>query len=69
MNQVTNWSAIMSELGRGTVRNFASGRLSGWRGLYRKAVYSPVGGEVRSLLRNRGVDDARRLARKALNRS
>ncbi len=62
-----DWSDIVSELGQTTVREFANGVISG-RELYDNAIYSPVGGEVRRLLRERGVSEARQLARKALSR-
>lgn len=62
-----NWNEIISYAGRNTVERFAKGDISG-RKLYDEVVYTTAGGEVRRLLRNRGVTEARQLARKALSR-
>lgn len=66
----TNWSAMVRDLGRTTLANFANGSLSG-RGLYDLALdygSAETRSAVRNLLRNRGVSEARQLARKAVSR-
>jgi len=64
---MTNWTVIKSVVGESNIREFASGDLSG-RGLYELARNTDAGGEVRTLLRNRGVSGARTLARKSVTR-
>jgi len=65
--KTVNWSEIISNLGRDTLRGFANGEISG-RGLYESALAWGGSAEVRNLLRSRGVNEARKLARKALSR-
>lgn len=60
---MTNWSLI----GVGDIYLFANGELSG-RGIYNKYKNTKAGGVVRNLLRNNGVDRARKLALKAARR-
>lgn len=67
VTNVVNWNAVVSEAGLDAVELFASGQLSG-RQLTDLVAYSPAAGEVRKLLRSRGVQQARTLARKALAR-
>lgn len=65
-----NWSLLVRELGQGTIEDFANGNISG-RELYNDALDWHMGdasAEVRNLLRDRGVAEARKLARKALSR-
>lgn len=64
--QVINWTGLIDNM-ESDVLSFARGTLSG-RQLYRAAQNNNVGGSVRNLLRNRGVSQARSLARKALGR-
>lgn len=64
--KTTNWSTICAKMSTET-KAFAKGEISG-REFYRYAQINQIGGEVRSLLRERGVDEARVLARKAINR-
>lgn len=66
-SKTVNWSEIFSTLGYDKVREFADGDLSG-RQFYELAQLWDGGPEVRNLLRSRGVDEARQLARKALSR-
>lgn len=65
----TDWNAILSNRGNVRVaRQFAMGNLSGSE-FYSYHAGTESGGKVRSLLRAEGgVDRARTLARKALNR-
>lgn len=64
----TDWNSLLStKRNVTTVSKFASGNISG-RSFYSKFANTPVGGTVRSLLRNYGVNRARTLARKALSR-
>jgi hypothetical protein len=63
---MVNWNSLLKSQ-RLNVEDFASGNLSA-RELTRAVVHTNVAGEVRRLLRNNGVDKARRLARKALER-
>lgn len=65
---MVNWTNLISNLPE--VEDFARGEMSG-RELYAAAQdYCDLEerGMIRSLLRNRGVDESRRLARKALRR-
>jgi len=62
----TNWKSLI-DFDQATVEEFAQGDLSG-RAFYDRFRNTEVGGEARSLLRNRGVVYARRLARKSLKR-
>lgn len=68
---MANWNQIISEFGKETVRQFATGNLSG-RQFYEEGFWRSTTvdtrGEVRSLLRDNGVTEARALARKALRR-
>ena len=69
MTNTINWNTIVSRMDANDVRDFAKGLLSG-RQFYETALcqFNGVSAEVRNLLRNRGVDEARQLARKALRR-
>ena len=63
-----DWDVILGSVFDETVvQNFATGQDSG-RELYAFFANGAGGGEVRHLLRQHGVDNARRLARKALRR-
>lgn len=62
----TDWNGILEFNEQATV-DFAQGQVSGDE-FYGHFTHTPVGGEVRSLLRNHGVAYARRLSRKALRR-
>ena len=62
-----NWTKIISGVGRSYLESFAQGNTSG-RTLYDLALSYGGSAEVRNLLRSRGVDEARQLARKALSR-
>lgn len=67
---MTNWNQIVNDLGESTVQEFARGLLSG-ESLYETALdygSQETRSQVRSLLRNRGVQEARQLARKAVSR-
>ena len=65
----TNWNIILNGNRRNIklAKNFAVGNLSGSE-FYSYFKNTEAGGEVRSLLRNGGVNRARQLTRKALNR-
>lgn len=63
---MTQWKLINDKMAD-ELRDFANAKLSGRR-FYRQAQLNGIGGEVRSLLRERGVDEARKLARKAIYR-
>ena len=64
----TNWTSILSNRkNRTAVTNFANGNMTG-REFYSAFANTSLGGHVRNLLRSYGVDQARKLARKALNR-
>lgn len=70
MSNATNWSVMLQDLGRGDVEDFSRGLLSG-RQFYELALdfgSAETRSAVRNLLRNRGVAEARQLARKALSR-
>lgn len=60
---MTNWSLIKT----GDIYFFAEGKLSG-RQIYNKYKNTKAGGVVRNLLRENGVDRARKLASKAARR-
>lgn len=65
---MVNWSSIaQSNGGVVSLLQFASGQLSG-RQFYELHKNTKTGGEVRNLLRERGVAKARELARKAVKR-
>lgn len=61
-----NWNRILNR-NLFDVIQFAEGTISG-RELRRRVTFTPVSGEVKRLLEERGVTYARRLARKALRR-
>jgi hypothetical protein len=65
--KTVNWTKIIGSIGRSFVESFAKGKTSG-RALYNIALSYGGSAEVRNLLRSRGVDEARQLARKALSR-
>lgn len=58
-----NWSKLNSV----DVIMFANGVMSG-RSFYKRYANTPTGGMVRNMLRSRGVDGARRIARDAKRR-
>lgn len=60
---MTNWNSLDYI----SLARFANGTLSG-RSLYARYKNTDNGGVVRNLLRENGVDKARRLAKKALRR-
>ena len=63
-----NWNALTSNTTQTRLlKQFAEGEVSG-RGLYEVYKNTDNGGMVRNLLREKGVSEARRLARKALDR-
>jgi hypothetical protein len=63
-----NWDELLANLPVDAVQSFARGNVSG-RQLYDMARNTPVGGQVRNLLRRKtGVDGARGATRKALRR-
>ena len=62
----TDWTGLI-EANKSSVAKFATGKMSG-RDFYNVFRNTDLGGEARSLLRNRGVTYARRLARKGLKR-
>lgn len=62
-----NWSWIFERVGKQNITKFVSGDVSGRR-LYELGKLTGSSGEVRTLLRTRGVNEARQLARKALSR-
>lgn len=63
-----NWNVLTSNSSQtNLLREFAEGRVSG-RQLYEVYKNTKAGGIVRNLLRDKGVLEARRLARRALNR-
>jgi hypothetical protein len=63
-----NWNALTSNSTQTRLlKQFAEGEVSG-RGLYEVYKNTDNGGMVRNLLREKGVSEARRLARKALDR-
>ena len=65
--KTVNWTRIINGVGRSYLESFAKGITSG-RTLYDLALSYGGSAEVRNLLRSRGVDEARQLARKALSR-
>jgi len=68
MTGTTDWNVVLTNRSNvNAVRSFASGNTSG-RQFYASFANTPSGGVVRNLLRTHGVDRARVLARKALNR-
>lgn len=60
-----NWDKLINS--GLAIEEFARGKVSG-RQLQKQAVFTNIAGEVRKLVRNRGVIKARSLARKALQR-
>lgn len=65
---MVNWSKIAQSNGSViSLLQFANGQLSG-RQFYELHKNTETGGEVRNLLRTRGVNKARELARKAAKR-
>lgn len=65
---MVNWTKILDSGYGVEVRDFANGKLSG-RQLRERVSFTPVAGEVRKALLENGVDKARRLARRALERA
>jgi hypothetical protein len=64
----TDWNSILSNRDNvNAVNHFASGRMSGEE-FYSRFSGTRLGGSIRNLLRTYGVDRARILAKKALNR-
>jgi len=64
---MTNWNAIIEEVGKDNLVNFVKGELSGSH-LYDLARGTEVSGQVRNLVRTGGVQRARKIAREALRR-
>lgn len=63
-----NWSALTANASQtNLLRQFAEGQASG-RELYQAYKNTKNGGIVRNLLREKGVEEARKLARRALSR-
>lgn len=67
MTQQINWTDIFNSMGDDLIKSFAVGEMSG-EIFYQESRIDGVSPEVRKLIRNRGVVEARRLARKALRR-
>ena len=68
MTGTTDWNSVLTNrTSVNVVSQFAQGSMSG-RQFYSAFSNTPSGGVVRNLLRTHGVDRARVLARKALNR-
>lgn len=65
--KMINWTRIITTVGEDTLALFAKGKVSG-RELTENVAYTKAAGEVRNLLRERGISEARQLARKALSR-
>lgn len=63
----TNWTIVLQNVFADELEEFANGTISG-RQLYSFVTNTEAGPEIRRLLRERGVNEARRLARKALSR-
>lgn len=61
-----NWEEILRVAGQ-TLTQFATGNASG-NALQNVVKNTDASGEVRNLLRSRGVTETRRIARKALRR-
>lgn len=64
---MANWTKVLDVAGGNVVKDFANGNASG-RQLERAVKFTDAAGEVRQLLRTRGVHGTRELARKALSR-
>ena len=64
---MVDWNKVIDVAGENTVVEFAAGELPG-NLLTELVSFTSASGEVRNLLRNRGVQEARRLARKAMTR-
>jgi|694.fasta_scaffold128273_4 hypothetical protein len=68
MSNKINWSDLFQQYGNIKVwAEFCDGTLSG-RQLYAHFVNTKLGGSVRNLLRTLGVDQTRKLAKRALAR-
>lgn len=69
MTSQVNWNNILDGMDNKDVCKFATGSLSG-RDFYETAIckFNGVSADVRNLLRTRGVQEARVLAKKALKR-
>ena len=68
---MTNWTKVLgTSIGKNTIRKFALGELSGDKTLqvFRGGKDKEVASEVRSLIKKRGTQMARRISRKALRR-
>jgi hypothetical protein len=64
----TDWNSILvNRENVNAVHSFANGRISG-EDFYARFSCTKLGGHVRNLLRTYGVERARILAKKALNR-
>jgi len=66
-SNVINWTDVISVVGEDNVRQFAAGNLSA-DSFYCLMNYTEISGRVRSVLRERGASELRKLARKALSR-
>ena len=65
---MTNWSCLFTNVDkRKSLKLFASGEKSG-RWYYDQYACGDLGGTVRNLLRDKGVEKARKLAKRALRR-
>jgi hypothetical protein len=65
---MTNWTSLLSvKHDKKLLMAFANGQVSG-ESYYDSYKHTDKGGQVRSLLRQNGVSNARKLARKALRR-
>jgi len=65
---MTNWNCLVTNsYKRRSLKLFASGEKSG-RWYYDKYACGDLGGTVRNLLRDKGVEKARKLAKRALRR-
>jgi hypothetical protein len=68
---MVNWGNILNDpTGRCAVKMFANGDLSCEKvqRVFRAGQDRDLSGQIRSLIRNKGTAEARRLARKALKR-
>ena len=66
-----NWNAVLgTKIGQHTMKKFALNELSGDQTLkvFRSGKDKEVASEVRSLIKKRGTQMARRISRKALRR-
>lgn len=62
-----DWDRIARFVGNDYLAAFAKGEVTGER-LTNRAAFTPAAGQVRRLLRERGITEGRRIARKAMKR-